>query len=468
MRTIDPNEERVCRAWQRQGFAGGLATTDGRAIHVVFQGWRAAGPGPDFRDAIVEVAGEGLRFGGVEVHVRTSGWRDHGHDGDPAYDDVAFHVVWRHDGARARTRLGAEVPTVELSRFCAPGALADSDPGASSAATPPHGGFACPGGVAPGTEEDVWLRLRQLGLARMLERAVALEGDMAVAPAEQVWLSATLEALGYSLNAVPFRRLAAVVTFDALALARDRDAASPGGPGPAAPEVMLLGAAGFLPSQRPRPLALDGESAAYAREAERRWLAMRDRCVEEPMRWRDWRFAGVRPSNSPIRRAAAASRLVGPVVSAGLRPWLNDLLRAPDPPRALISPLVDSASFWARRFDFGAPSAPSPVALIGARRMVEVAVNATLPIAVALARTVGDGALEDAAIRAFLSLPARGDNHLSRLMAWQIFGRRVAAKEAAQEQGLLHVYDRWCRRKRCQACPLAVRATDSGRTGDEM
>lgn len=463
VRSGDPSEDVVCGLWQRQRFDRPLALADGRAVHVVFQGWRAGGPGPDFQDAIVDVAGEGLRLGGVEVHVRTSGWRDHGHDGDPAYDALALHVVWRHDGMAARTRRGAEIPTLELSGFCDGGPATGEGPRAGRDGLPPHGAFACPGAAAPEMQPGIWLRLGELGEARVLERAAAIEGDMAVEAAEQVWFAAALEALGYTRNAAACARLAKVVPFGVVASLLRREPDGRARSRPAEAEALLMGAAGFLPSQRPRPPVLDLEGAAYAEASERAWRATRDRCVETPLDWAAWRFAGVRPLNNPVRRVAAAIELARPVAELGLHAWLKETLRGPGV-AALVRPVASSGTFWERRLDFGGRLAPSPAALVGARRLVEVAVNATIPAAIALARSAGDRDFEEAAIRSLRALPARGDNHLTRRMAWQIFNRRTLAKAAAQEHGLLHVYERWCRFKRCWECPLALAAQrDSGR-----
>src|SRR3989304_5818394 len=59
---------------------------------------RGGGPGPDFRDAVIQTPGGTLR-GDVELHLRASDFRRHGHDRDPAYDGLALHLVfWADEG----------------------------------------------------------------------------------------------------------------------------------------------------------------------------------------------------------------------------------------------------------------------------------------------------------------------------------------------------------------------------------
>jgi hypothetical protein len=36
-------------------------------------------------------------IGNVEIHINASGWTDHKHDSDDAYENVILHVVWKED-----------------------------------------------------------------------------------------------------------------------------------------------------------------------------------------------------------------------------------------------------------------------------------------------------------------------------------------------------------------------------------
>lgn len=72
------------------------------------------GPGPDVREAVF-VRG-GVPFAGdVEMHLRASDFRRHGHEGDPAYDGVALHLVWEDDrGGAVPLAGGGSAPTVAV------------------------------------------------------------------------------------------------------------------------------------------------------------------------------------------------------------------------------------------------------------------------------------------------------------------------------------------------------------------
>ncbi|HEX6798803.1 MAG TPA: DUF2851 family protein [Ktedonobacterales bacterium] len=70
-----------------------LATAAGDVYTVVYEGRRGGPAGPDFRDAVL-LDGRGEHVcGDVELHLRASGWRQHGHDHDPRYAGVLLHLV---------------------------------------------------------------------------------------------------------------------------------------------------------------------------------------------------------------------------------------------------------------------------------------------------------------------------------------------------------------------------------------
>ncbi|WIG58071.1 MAG: hypothetical protein OJF49_000816 [Ktedonobacterales bacterium] len=74
-----------------------LRAATGASYTLVYEG-RAGGPaGPDFRDAVL-LGADGTRlYGDIELHLRASGWRQHGHDRDPRYNNVVLHVLVRSE-----------------------------------------------------------------------------------------------------------------------------------------------------------------------------------------------------------------------------------------------------------------------------------------------------------------------------------------------------------------------------------
>ena len=69
-----------------------LQTTDGQEVEVIDPGLHNRHAGPDFFNAKVKINGT-LWVGNVEIHQRSGDWYLHGHDQDPAYDNVVLHVA---------------------------------------------------------------------------------------------------------------------------------------------------------------------------------------------------------------------------------------------------------------------------------------------------------------------------------------------------------------------------------------
>lgn len=73
-----------------------LATADGEPLAILFPGTLNKNGGPDFQTAKIKI-GNIAFAGSVELHLKTSDWRRHRHEGDAAYKNVVLHVVFQHD-----------------------------------------------------------------------------------------------------------------------------------------------------------------------------------------------------------------------------------------------------------------------------------------------------------------------------------------------------------------------------------
>ena len=88
-----PSERLLAHVWETQAFAAvSLRAIDGQAVEILWRGRKNLDAGPDFLDALIRIGGR-LRDGDVELHVRSSDWRAHGHERDPHYARVILHVV---------------------------------------------------------------------------------------------------------------------------------------------------------------------------------------------------------------------------------------------------------------------------------------------------------------------------------------------------------------------------------------
>jgi hypothetical protein len=193
-------ERDLWRIWEGQRFPrAALVTADGTPLRVIFRGRPGAGPGPDFRGAIIAGPG-GLLTGDVELHVRTSDFRRHGHSLDPAYAGVVLHVVLFHDEAGETALPGGGAALV----------VALGGPRAERwLERPARWGEPCRSALDRMGAAKVGETLERLGAMRFRQKVAVWRRRLAAGTGleEALW-SGLLEALAYGGDREAFRQLA--------------------------------------------------------------------------------------------------------------------------------------------------------------------------------------------------------------------------------------------------------------------
>ena len=106
-------EDLLYHVWKFQKFnSEDLRTSEKDSINIVHPGVQNELSGPDFFNAKIQI-GEQLWAGNVEMHIKSSDWYFHSHEGDPNYDNVILHVVWDNDVDIFR-RNGSKIPVFIL------------------------------------------------------------------------------------------------------------------------------------------------------------------------------------------------------------------------------------------------------------------------------------------------------------------------------------------------------------------
>lgn len=91
------NERLLQYIWQFRHFhATNISTLEGEPLVIIQPGEFNFNQGPDFLSARI-VIGQTTWVGHVELHIRSSDWKNHHHDEDINYRNVILHVVWKHD-----------------------------------------------------------------------------------------------------------------------------------------------------------------------------------------------------------------------------------------------------------------------------------------------------------------------------------------------------------------------------------
>lgn len=379
-------ERLLARLWQTRAQRRSLSTADGRRVRVLYPGRRNGGPGPDFRDAMIQMDGAPPQRGDVEVHLADSGWREHGHHEDPNYNNVMLHVVMTRKSKGATERQdGKEVPVTSL---CAEDGETERP-------------LELPLLTKWKSLEkaDLVLAVEDAGERRFRKRSNGYLEKLLEEDADELLYRGIMESLGYSRNRHAFLKLAHLAPWRRLCQA--------GG--------------GLSGAQRASEVRRVLTATSGLEEGER---AAQTESRGERMDRSEWRFAGVRPGNQPLSRIEGAAALAARFLETGLVRGLSPAVTE-DSPGPLLRTLT--AGGGGRT-------------LIGKSRALDMAVNHVLPFFHAWGVLVADGGLAEAALRLYRRAPRLAENEMTREMAslLEIEGRLL--RGAVAQQGLIQMY----------------------------
>ena len=420
------SERQLARLWERRAARStALRTDQGARVRVLYSGRPGVTAGPDFRNAVVEVEGQGVVRGDVEVHLRQRDWVGHGHQRDPNYNGVALHVALEPDAVAAITVSGVAPPVVGLRTLVEEQEPEDGEPDEVGPGDTLEAGrpgepdtpaanrtrmwqlLTVHGYLQPSSSDEMIALLNRAGDERFLSRSRLLAKWLQSESGDQTLWEAICQALGYRNNQHVMVQLAAAAPVAVLVRAARRLSADTR---EAALTAWLLRWAGFTEP--------GGGIRGYAPPTG----------LGEPLTQRQWRLFRVRPANHPRRRLMGAASLVARFAEVGLS---AGLYRAAASGR--VANLTASLTV--------AETADGGTAPIGAGRARDIAVNAVLPYLHGWRMALGDPAGAEAMLGLYRSFGRLPDNEVTRHMVGALFPavwRRVA-NNARRQQGLIHL-----------------------------
>ncbi|MBN1559935.1 DUF2851 family protein [candidate division KSB1 bacterium] len=432
-----------------------LRTIDGHAVEILEKGVRNYDSGPDFLNALIRIDAE-LERGDIEIHPIAGDWYAHGHHRDPRYNHVILHLVTMDCPPSFRTirQDAALIPTLNLDNYLEKTAeelQVETDVRAQR--------FQC----ALALEDKSLIRqlVERAGDARFNVKKGRFSERRQNDPWNQLIYQSILEALGYSKNQIPFRRLAETVPIETLWSCIWND---PPDRARLKCEAYLFGAAGLLPSQKPAT-ATPPMVKKYVEELDILWRHFPFRAKIDTLRPEAWQFFRLRPSNFPTRRIAAAATIavrfatdgfIGTFVKA-----IADVLQKPlkvcrELERLFVMPYHD---FWSHHFSFeeskSITAASKDSCLLGEERSRDIIVNVVLPALVVYAEEAHDYKLKNVILETYTSYPLLTENDLTRQMCEQIFAtprQPDIITGARMQQGLIHLKKEMCRPEQCDVC----------------
>ena len=443
-----PRELALSAAWNG-GLTRSVTTVDGRRMDIVFPGNWSHGFGPDFEHAMLDVRGEGLRTGSVEIHLRTSDWTAHGHHLDPRYNEVILHIVSRHDALETRRLDGKLVPIAVLDVEDA--VLFQIDARLPEIWT--HlGGDACAPDLAREHPARIVRAIQRLGDERLASRVTRFEGELSVEPPGVVLERAVFDAFGYSENRPGMAALHECVATSGFGPSIAREPSATARFDLAA--AILLGLAGFLPLS-PADAHIAGIDTARQDAIEAIWRSLPSIDRADSLAPTIWQRARTRPANHPAARIVSLAGLVANV-RADLLGWVLDWTRTSSPRDA-----VDAVRDLSRTDHSHA---------LGTDRATALIASVLIPFAMAYAHSIDDPGIESAAVDLWDTLPASAPGRPAKRALTQVAGEggRLRGLGERGHQGLLHLDRTLCTPRRCMECPIAAEVLVAARESDRQ
>ena len=402
--------------WMSRMFGRKLTDADGAEVEVIDPGRHNTDSGPDFFNSKIKIGGTEWA-GNVEIHVRASDWFRHGHDSDPAYDNVILHVVGLSD-RRIHRPDGSLVPQAEIAMpegfyrtFLSLSSGIDS--------------VRC-GNMLAGLAVTDWLESLSVERIQTKGERVAAILETTGFDWEQACFVMIARALGFGLNGEPFELLARSLPLRVLHHHSDN---------PLQLQALLFGQAGMLDSS----LHIFDE---YYQLLCREYYFLARKYGLRPMRGSMWKYARTRPQNFPHRRIAFLSKACegGFAMFSKMTGCGSDI----DALRGLFSWRLDG--YWHDHFSFDT-EARSAADTLSEASVTLLIINAVAPLVYAYGSMRGDYDMAERALDILSMLPAE-NNSITR--EWGALGMR--ASDALRSQALIHLRKEYCDTRKCLYC----------------
>lgn len=366
-------ERHLQAVWADDRFRpAGLHTLGGERIEVIHPGHWNLGPGPDFQDCQLRIGEQTDPLtGDLEIDIQPSGWHQHGHDRNPQFQSVRFHLTYLEPagsvpglpetvvqfalGPALESDTGFSFEHIDLTAY--PFAVHPSSQQAADR-------------FRPWTPEKKFALLDAAGRARLLEKGRRLAQRCRVHDPEHQLYEEWMHVLGYRKNSLPFRKTAQLLS-PAWIRHRGLDLDTI--------YACLLHLSGLAPIHH---RGMDPAAAAYHRRLADHWWHFQEDFETRPLPVQHWKLQGIRPLNHPRRRLAAAASLLAR--QPGFFLHLTELKKQkPADIRVLLEnlPLQLRHPFWDSRQGLKSPGGAKIFALVGRDRMLQFFTNVIVPLA---------------------------------------------------------------------------------------
>lgn len=409
-------------AWRYKKFAvTRICTTTGEAIGIIGIGQHNDLAGPDFFNAQLQI-GEQRWAGTIEMHLKSSDWYVHGHETDPAYDNVILHVVWEHDIDIYRKN-GTAVATLQLKDYIADKALGNYHQlfeGKQKKWIPCENQLK----TVPDIHYKNWMDRLYLERLEYKTQEIQTVLDRMHNDWEATLFVMLSRNFGTKINAEAFQSLATKLTFPIVRKCTQE---------PFQLEALLLGLGGLLP---------EDSTDSYVLQLESEYAFLQHKFALNPEGILPIQFYKLRPPNFPTIRLSQLARLYTE------HPQLFQKMMATtglDDFYQLFT--VHASVYWDTHHSFG-KAQPSRVKKLSKNFIDLLLINTIIPIKFAYGRYTGQEN-QEALFALMRQVKSEKNTIISR---FDTLG--ATAQNALDTQALLQLKKNYCDERQCLRCGI--------------
>lgn len=394
-----------------------LKTSDGTPLQIIFPGIWNQNSGPDFFNARLKL-GEQTWAGNVEIHYRSSDWYRHGHQNDPAYQNIILHVVVIDDREVLNDQEIA-IPCLriedEYNLYPYYRDLIEKNHWVACEPYLPR---------LAKNADHTWLT--RLGVDRLEEKSNKIKDWLQSSRNnwEECFYHLLASSFGQKVNSIPFEMMARSVPLNLVHSIRDK---------PFSLYALFIGQAGFLSN----PLFQDNYHNSLSKEYE--FLKNKFRLTEIPTHL--WKMMRLRPKNFPVLRIVQFVAFLQTLTS--LMNWLLESNSIDDYRGSFDQQLPE---YWNIHFVFGKESPPSDKR-IGEQAIDGVLLNAVAPMLFVYGEYQDRPDLKEKAVDLMEKIRPEKNADLLR---WIKLG--ISPTSAFETQALLHLKRKYCDMHQCLFC----------------
>jgi hypothetical protein len=388
--------------------------------------------GPDFFNARISVEGT-VWAGNVEIHTKSSHFNNHGHQNDPAFNNVILHVVADND-KRVFNARGEEILTVEISfdsYLYEKYTVLVNNPYI----------IACQDDIIKldGILVRHWLNSLIIERLQTKSESILKIFSETGNDWEETFYRVLTRYFGFRVNTEPFEMLATTLPFKVIRKHTDNIFQI---------EALLFGTAGLLETGLFKEVLAD----EYYRNLIKEYTILSAKYSLQPLHGWLWKFSRLRPSNFPTVRLSQLAAMLS--VAGGL---FSKVLEAVDVTHIKELFEVSASSYWDDHFVFGKKSR-NITKNTGSQAADILLINAVVPLIFVYGQSRDCLDISERALT-FLEKIAPEENII--ISEWKAAG--IIAESAFYSQALIQLRNEYCKRRKCLDCRIGNKIISQGK-----